>query len=230
MTSKNIQLYTSSGKPSLFGLSALEREKFGESVSSYMPLSGAASLSSQQTNEIMRKIEALKNQPSQVALTATHAPSSRENTLEERLFDARANVKILTSAVAMYLEREWREKLFYQIDLLHDPEEWEAEDEPINQSSFKTFLRTYLQIIPKRRPGLGLSYMGNLIAAWTTGRDRLTIEFLPDDNVRWVVTKYFNDEPERGAGQSKISRLLQNLAPYNPECWFSQKKESDGLA
>jgi len=227
MTDKNIQLNAGGVKPSPFALSALKTEKLGGALSSYMPPSGGASLFSPQTKEIMQNIKALKNQPSQVSLTASHAPSSKENTLEERLFDARANVKILTSEVAMYLEPEWRKKLFHQIDLLHDPEEWESEDKPIDQSSYRTFLRAFLEINPKRKPGLGLAYMGNLIAAWTTGRDRLTIEFLPDDHVRWVLTKYYDDEPERVAGKSKISRLLQSLAPYNPECWFSQKKESD---
>ena len=32
---------------------------------------------------------------------------------------------------------------------------------------------------PSRRPGFGVSNRGYLIAAWTSGSDRLTIEFLP---------------------------------------------------
>ena len=131
--------------------------------------------------------------------------------LNERLFDALASVKILTSQVAMHLDREWRDKLFRQLHPLHDPAELEAGDEPIQQSSFATFLKAILDINPERRPGLGLSQAGHLIAAWTTGPDRLTIEFLPDDRVIWVLARYVEDEPERFAGQTPVTRLTEGL-------------------
>lgn len=172
------------------------------------------------TNNIERQIAALKNPP---------APSSiayviQDNSIEERLFDAAAAAKILTSQVAMHLESEWRQKLFRQLDSLHDPEEWESGDLPLQQSSFATFLKAICQIKPKRRPGLGLSGGGHLIAAWITKRDRLTIEFLPSDGVRWVLSQHHADEVERFAGQTKVARLLESLAPYQPEFWFSYEK------
>lgn len=168
-----------------------------------------------------RRINELRNRTSPASLSLFPLESRSERPLNERLFDALANVKILTANVAMHLDHEWRDKLFRQIDSLHDPEEWDQDDEPIKQSSFSTFLKGILQINPKRRPGLGLSYTGNLIAAWTTGRDRLTIEFLPKDHVRWVLTRYYDDEPERIAGQTLVSRLVEGLKPYNPQHWFA---------
>lgn len=177
-----------------------------------------AAVFSQDTQLIERRVNDLLNRPSPascIALSAEKLP------LEERLFDATASVKILTAQVAMHLEREWRDRLFSQLDSLHDPAEWEPDDQPIQQASFATFLKAIVQIKPQRRPGLGLSHGGHLIAAWTTGRDRLTIEFLPNNRVRWVITRYRDNESEHFAGQTAVSHLTEGLAPYKPERWFS---------
>jgi hypothetical protein len=172
---------------------------------------------SEGTQEIERRVNELRIAPSPASLVSrTH-----EQSLEERLFDATANVKILTSQIAMHLAREWRDKLFRQLDSLHDPKEWEPEDEPVRQASFATFLKAIIQIKPRRRPGLGLTHTGNLIAAWTEKTERLTVEFLPNDRVRWVIGRLRDDEPEHIAGQTHVSRLPDALAPYEPAIWFS---------
>jgi hypothetical protein len=153
---------------------------------------------------------------------ATSAAKTDGHALENRVFEALAGAKILTSRVAMHLEREIRDRLFRQLDSLHETDQWEEGDQPLDQSSFQTFLKAILTIRPERRPGLGLSHTGNLIAAWTTGRDRLTIEFLPNDRVSWVLVRYDgDDEPARYAGQTSVSDLLEGLAPHRPERWFS---------
>jgi hypothetical protein len=146
---------------------------------------------------------------------------SGERPIQELLFEALASVKILTSQVAMHLDREWRDKLFSQLDSLHDLTEWEDGDQPIQQSSFATFLKAMLSVRPARRPGLGLSSAGHLIAAWTTGDDRMTIEFLANDRVRWVLSRQYDGEPERVAGEMSVSRLMDGLTPYSPERWFA---------
>lgn len=163
------------------------------------------------------RVEALRSPPSPAALIALKS----NKPLEERLFDATANVKILTSQVAMHLDREWRDKLFQQLDSMHDPAEWESDDEPIKQASFATFLKAIVQLKPQRRPGLGLSYGGHLLAAWTKGSDRLTVEFLSKDRVKWVLSRHREEEIERFAGQMVVSRLAAALAPYDPDYWFS---------
>jgi hypothetical protein len=172
---------------------------------------------SKDTLTMERRISDLRSPPSPASLASPTAGQS----LQERLFDATANVKILTSQIAMHLEKEWRNKLFRQLDSLHDPREWEPEDEPVQQASFATFLKAIIRIKPKRRPGLGLSHAGHLIAAWTVGADRLTIEFLANDRVRWVIGRRRDDEPEHIAGQTRVSRLTEALAPYDPTTWFS---------
>jgi len=205
-----------------YGPSNALAKAFIESKLSEMPyLTMQSALYAAAFSEDMRimeqRVSALRIPPSPASLSG---PTGGKP-LEERLFDATARVKILTSQIAMHLEREWRDKLFRQLESLHDPKEWEPDDEPIQQGSFATFLKAIIQIKPKRRPGLGLSHAGHLIAAWTAGFDRLTIEFLLNDRVRWVVGRRHDDEPEHIAGQTHVSRLVDALAPYNPGIWFS---------
>ena len=144
-----------------------------------------------------------------------------DKTLEEKIFDATASVKILTAQVAMHLDAEWRSKLFKQLDALHDIEGWDDEDEPIQTASFSTFLKAIVEIKPNRRPALGLTHNGYLVAAWTVDKDRLTIEFLKADRVRWVLARSVDNETERFASQISVSRLTSSLAPYNPGRWFN---------
>jgi hypothetical protein len=146
--------------------------------------------------------------------------SAREAPLNEQLYDALARAKMLTSAVAMHLDRAWRTKLFQQLDALHDLEEWEKGDAPLHQGSFSTFLRTIIALNPVRRPGLGLTHTGDLIAAWTTGRDRLTLEFLPSGTIRWLLACYDDERIERAAGEVSVARLMAVLSPYLPARWF----------
>jgi hypothetical protein len=140
--------------------------------------------------------------------------------LEEKLYDALARTKVLTSAVAMHLDRIWRIKLFRQLDALHDLAEWEPRDTPIQEASFATFLRTMIALNPDRRPGLGLTSAGHLIGAWTADRDRLTLEFLPNGHVRWLLSCYDDDQVERAAGETSVGRLSAVLEPNRPNRWF----------
>ena len=147
-------------------------------------------------------------------------PVTKARSLEEALFDARAIAKELTSMVAMHLDPKWRKRLFAQLDSLHDPEEWEKGDVPLQRSSFNTFLRTICLVQPKCRPGLGLSAAGHLIAVWLAGGNRLTIEFLPSDDVKIVLSNNLGNYVERAAISTKAEHLMSKLAPYQPDQWF----------
>ena len=194
------------------------------------PSLGILGLSSSQTantnsegqgiKELRARVTSLQNPVSPASLRPSLLELNKSNSLEERLFEATASVKILTSQVAMHLDREWRDRLFQQLDSLHDLDEWEEEDQPIQQSSFATFIKAICLIKPTIRPGLGLSHGGQLVAAWTFGKNRLTIEFMANDRVRWVVSKYPEGELELFAGQTPVSSLLKGLRPYSPEEWL----------
>jgi hypothetical protein len=172
---------------------------------------------SAETKRLATEIDSLRNRRSPASLVQERV---RAKELPERAYDALAAAKILTAQVAMHFDRASRDKLFQQLDSLHDISEWEEGDEPVRQASFATFLKAILSLRPQRRPGLGLSHDGNLVAAWTSGRDRLTIEFLQNDRVRWVLARYLDDEPDRYAGQTPVTRLAEGLKPYQPEHWF----------
>jgi hypothetical protein len=190
------------------------------------PVSTEITALGKETNLIVDWAKGLQ-QPSPASASLTSQAVREEQSLDARVFNALAEAKILTSRVAMHLDRDARNRVFRQLDSLHDIDEWEEGDEPVNQSSFQTFLKAILSITPEQPPGLGLSHTGNLIAAWMTARDRLTIEFLPNDRVRWVLARYLdNEEPARFAGQTNVSQLLEGLAPHRPEHWFSNASES----
>jgi hypothetical protein len=150
-------------------------------------------------------------------------------TLDEQLFDALAKFKIRTSQVAMHLDRDWRSKLFGQLDSLLDAQDWEQLDRPPSIESFATFLRMLIFLRPDRRPGLGATSKGELIATWTVGSDRLTIECLPYDLVRWTISVSINDDRERAAGITPVSRLPDVLGPYGPDRWFADANRLPGI-
>ena len=216
MTDKNIPSIKSSTFPQPLNHIASPYRNLLEPFATQQTFS--AHIVSDENIPVMQAIEDLKTKP---PLTAHKSAFSGDKPVEERLFDARANVKIMTSEVSMHINPGLREKLFHQIDMLHDPDEWEDDDIPVNNASFKAFLSGFLQINPERGPGLGLSHTGNLIASWLSDRDRLIIEFMPNQ-VKWVITRFINDEPEQFTGRTKINRLFESLAPYNPEHWFSK--------
>lgn len=141
--------------------------------------------------------------------------------LDEELYDALATFKMRTALVAMHLEREWRSRLFRQLDSLLALEDWHASDPPPSLDSYSTFLRMLTLLKPQRRPGLGATSDGNLVAAWTVGDDRLTIECLPKDLVRWHLSVTIEGERERAAAETPLQRLKQVLAPYDPNRWFN---------
>jgi hypothetical protein len=177
------------------------------------------------TKDIAHRVQALQSQLSPGSL-GREVVATSDSPLQERLFDALANVKILTSQIAMHLNQQWRSRLFEQLDSLHDPDEWEENDQPIQQASFATFLKPILSIAPQRRPGLGLSSAGHLIAAWTDDQgNRLTIEFLPA-RIRWVLSRRYGDEVERFAADTTVDRFAVSLATYNPQNWFEHAAQN----
>lgn len=141
--------------------------------------------------------------------------------LAEQLYDALANAKVMTSRVAMHLEPDWRNRLFVQLDDLLDIDDWHDDDKPVEGSSFMTFLRMIVHQKPQRRPGLGVSHGGHLIGAWTSGADRLTLEFLPNDMIRWVLSCEIDGVIERAAGETPVWRMSDVMRPYNPDRWFA---------
>lgn len=142
--------------------------------------------------------------------------------LPEALFDALVGFKLKTSRLASaHFTKPERDRLFKQLDSLFDTENWESSDAISSEASFVTLLRMVL-FLGGRRPALGLTSNGNFIASWTEGRDRLTIECKPNDQVRWVLTQVSGDERETAAGETNSVRLPEVFVPYDaPNRWFA---------
>ena len=152
----------------------------------------------------------------------------RPASMAERLHDALTSAKVMTSSVVMHLDRKWRDRLFAQLDDLLDVQDWHEDDEPLVDESFRTFLRLILFQKPERSPGLGVSHRGHLIAAWTVGTDRLTLECGADDTIRWVLSCEIDGERERAAGETHVARLPEILRPYGPDRWFADADQAPG--
>lgn len=158
--------------------------------------------------------------------TPTVLPVSAERGVQSQLFDALAAMKMKTSEVAMHLSEEWRRQLFKYLDFLHDGADWDERDKPGRIDSFTTFLRLVLFLKPKRRPGMGLTVDGIIVATWSTKDRHLTLECLPNDEVQWsvvvpgVVGVADGADPETAAGRCNIRRMRDVLAPYDPLMWF----------
>lgn len=155
--------------------------------------------------------------PQRVQSLAKPKPSS----LAELLFEATAAAKVWTSHVAMRLDRETRDRFFRQLDRLHDIEEWVDDGKPLDLCSYKTFVRSIIFLKLDEKPALALMTNGNLLAIWTRGESKLSIEFRANDAVRWVLAEPGEGRIDRVAGDTGFSRLRSELALRGSENWFS---------
>ncbi len=141
---------------------------------------------------------------------------------EEQIFDRLAAFKILISRVSMYIDEDWKNGIFKQLDLLLNVETWPAETDLPTEASFSTFLKFAIHLRPKKRPSFGVGN-GNLIATWREGDASLFVDFQRGDEIRWAATQVVRDRREAVAGQCPISRLVPNLAAYHPQRWFASE-------
>jgi len=140
----------------------------------------------------------------------------------------RFELKEALAEIAMYLAADWRSGLFRQIDSLLDEDEWQPADKLPSLASFQTFRRMIMMLGRPRRPGLGCTDRGDIIATWYVGPDRLTIECRTKDEVRWALSRARPEGIDTAAGTSKITRLRAILAAYEPEVWFGPAQTHSG--
>jgi hypothetical protein len=148
------------------------------------------------------------------------APTKKRPEQSDQLLDRLIDFKAYVGSVSMHLPTTWREGFFAQLDYLLDFENWESGDELPKLASFQTLMRTLLYNEVAKRPGLGLSPDGNVIAAWTNNRDRLTIECSANDRLRFSLIRYEDNERQSAAGDIGARFLKTYLSPFRPEVWF----------
>jgi hypothetical protein len=183
-------------------------------------LRGTGAMIAGSVSDVLKSIRASNSVSQSSPKSVVEAVLDDGNALAAALRESRSSFKILVSRVSMHLGVAWLEKLFAQIDSLLDVDEWDTSDPVPKIETARTFIRMLLAMKVARKPGLGISNSGNLVAAWTNGSNRLTVECMPHDRVRWVLARVVDGEVERAAGDGKIERLKDILAPYEPTVWF----------
>ena len=161
--------------------------------------------------------------PSSPSKKIIHERVSQDGEIERRLFDSLSEIKIFLSQVSMHLDNAMRNKIFDQLDKICNVEEWDIADDPIEISSFRTFIRMIFLINPTRYPGLALANKGNLLAYWVNEDSRLSIECLERDSVKIVLSKRLDNDIDRAAIITTIGNVMNRLSPYSPSCWFDSK-------
>lgn len=188
---------------------------------SFTGLSHDRSLDSNGTRTVSQPLRVENSTASSTSLATPKAQMS----IEERLFDAKAEAKMFTSRVAMRIQEIWKKQLYRQLDSVLDVEEWTDGDEPLAIGSYQTFLRLMFVIRPTVRPGLGLTSEGQLMATWQAGEARLTIYCFAGDALRYVLSHIVDHKRETHAGDASIERILAVIAPFQPEQWFGREPE-----
>jgi hypothetical protein len=147
-------------------------------------------------------------------------PQLVNTTLTERLALRLLSFKRMTSPIARYLDRSWHIQLLERLDALFDIEDWDGDFVLPLESSFETFLRLIIYLHPTKRPGVGLSSRGYVLASWTKDGDRIVIECLPKDELRWVLSQTNEGRRESAAGKNQIQRLVDLIEGYEPDRFF----------
>lgn len=170
-----------------------------------------------------RASAAIYTSPGRMFVSSAENPP-KATSLAEQLHDVKANFKIKTNNFAMHFGRDWQQRFFSQLDAILDADEWDENDQMITVPAFTTLLRILLILRGKRRPGLGVGPNGSIVAAWTNGPNRLTLECRPNDEVRWIISQIVDGRLDTAAGQTTLSHLFQRLSPYDPEQWFTDER------
>lgn len=165
-----------------------------------------------------------REEDSTASVASLETPQLKKS-IEEELYDAKADAKIFTSKVSTHIKDDLRKQLYRQLDSVLDADEWMEGDEPLAIGSYRTFLRLMLIIRPDVRPGLGLTSDGHLLATWKKGDARLTIYCFDDDAVRYVLSHIVEDRRRTAAGDASIYDLMAMIAPFQPERWFGREPE-----
>jgi hypothetical protein len=182
------------------------------------PLSSGNSALSTTMNHLLTEMH--RSPPSSIMPKSSQVFKPLEETKESRLFNAVAALKVAVAEVSMHLDAAWRARLFTQIDMLHEPDDWDESYKLTDLESFRTFLHLILQQGPLERLGLGIDDDGRILATWRNGQDMLSLIFLGNDRVRWAVVRRQDGEVESAGGQTNLDRLPTVLLAYNPKSWY----------
>jgi hypothetical protein len=191
---------------------------FGNPVITALPSWGATKYAKVAEKRISSLQRLTAGTISEIASVSDTTP--RQVPIADQLRDKLVSLKRIVSAVSMYLDADWRAQLLGTLDRFVNVDDWEDDIALPSEQSFATFLRTIIYLHPTKRPGLGLSAKGHFLASWSRGRDRIVIEGLANDDIRWVLSQMNEGMRESGAGRNQIHRLPDLIAGYEPDRFF----------
>ncbi len=168
---------------------------------------------------IERRLKSLRTLSTGAASNLARVPNSKfvAVSLTEQLRAKLVSLKSMTASVAMYFHADWRSKLFSRLDVLLNSDNWEEGALLPSEQSFSTLLRMMIYLHPTRRPTIGLSPSGHFVTAWKRGDDKLVIECIGNDDVRWVISREVDGDRESAAGKVSLHRVPEVTAAYDPE-------------
>jgi hypothetical protein len=193
-------------------------------VEASIPLAKPSFAAGVDAQSLIPRIESMQKLMSAAVATLASVkelPISQSAGLPEQLQYKLASLKRLTATIAMHLDTGWRRTLLARLDQLLDTDDWDDGFAVPSEQSFSTFVRMMIYLHPTKRPGVGLSASGHFLAAWIRGEDRIVIECLAKDEVRWVLSRTVNGERESAAGKVLIHRVPDVIAPYDPMPLFN---------
>ena len=138
-------------------------------------------------------------------------PATGSDPLAAMLFDARASAKSIAASLSMHLPTDWRLKVYRQIDELLEAAEWDKDAGLLDARTMRTFLRFVIFANVSAVPALGLSGVGNMVAAWRRDTRRLTMEFLPDDLCRLAISHFTGGDPSIFTFYGKVATARDYL-------------------
>lgn len=143
------------------------------------------------------------------------------SSISHRLFQAKFQLNVMISQIAMHLTPDVLSKLSDSINDLLEPEAWHEGDNILNPQSYFTFLRFLIFEKTLNLPSFGISHAGFLLGAWLVSSGRLIVEFLPNDQLKWALSRGSANRRERVAATVEICHFRETLAPFNITSWFT---------
>lgn len=116
----------------------------------------------------------------------------------------------LVASFSMHLPAGFASNLSKQLSFMMSPDVWDESDRLPALVSLKTLMNIIRLLGILRKPGLGSNGRGSITAFWTSGRNEMTLDFLPDGSAVWFV-KIF---PKIGDAIIESSRGDPSTSPF----------------
>lgn len=142
------------------------------------------------------------------------AVAGAAQTVEKCLALKRSSLKSLFRGYAMYFDAGFCAQMLKQIDVLLDYDEWMDGDKLPSENSFRALLRGIVHLKPQKRPALGLTSGGNMLAMWSNETSKVSLEFIPGDLITWTATRRVSGPADQMASRTATVRLPAALEGF----------------